>query len=57
MSKVYDIGLQRYRDYEIIVCGKNSIPFKEKGLKYEALTSNTFKGTVVKWICQYINGD
>ena len=26
MSKVYDIGLQRYRDCEIIVCGKDSTP-------------------------------
>ena len=26
MSKVYDIGLQIYWDYEMIVCGKNSIP-------------------------------
>ena len=30
MSKVYDIGLQRYRNYEIIVWGKNSIPLKDE---------------------------
>ena len=26
ISKVYDIGLQRYRYYIIRVCGKNSVP-------------------------------
>ena len=29
MSKAYNIGLQRYRDYEIIVCGKYSISLFE----------------------------
>ena len=27
MSKVYDAGIQRYRDSKIRVCGKDSIPF------------------------------
>ena len=26
MSKVYNVGIQRYRDYKIRVCGKDSIP-------------------------------
>ena len=27
ISKVYDIWLQRYRNYEVRVCDKESIPF------------------------------
>ena len=34
ISKVYDIGLQGYRDKKIRVCGKESIPFR-KNLKHE----------------------
>ena len=33
MSKVYGIGLQRYRDCDIIVCGKDSIPLTDLAKK------------------------
>ena len=38
MSEVYDIGLQIYWDYEIIVCGKNSIPL----IVYSKCFSDTY---------------
>ena len=28
ISKVYEIGLQRYRNYKIKTCGKDSIPLE-----------------------------
>ena len=30
ISKIYDIGFLRYKDYKIRVCGKDSIPLAEK---------------------------
>ena len=30
ISKVYDIGLKKYRDYEIRVCGKDVIYFDKR---------------------------
>ena len=32
ISKICDIGFQRYRDFKFIVCGKDSIPLELKGL-------------------------
>ena len=35
MSKVYDIGLQRYTEEKIRVCNKDSIPLGKKIQKQE----------------------
>ena len=41
MSKVYDIGLHRYRNQNIRVCDKNSIPLTEPGYNGMNAEKNT----------------
>ena len=45
---IYDIGLQRYRDYKFRVCGKESIPFF-----LGSLYKTDFKPHLVKSIITY----
>ena len=43
MSKVYDTGLQKYWDYKIRVCGKNSVPLKDKCLIPQCILNVNFQ--------------
>ena len=51
MSNVYDIGLQRYRDFEIIVGGKDSIPYTKNNF-----WSKIFKNNMKQKKEKYNNG-
>ena len=51
MSKDYDIGLQRYKEEKIRVCGKDSIPLN----LIHTWSDKAFKGNVVNRAAPFLH--
>jgi len=55
--RLYDIGSQRYRDYKIRVCGKNSFPLLQKGAIIDnAKTASDTDPLIFKYKILNLNG-